>query len=104
MTKFTKNILIASALIVSSINIANAETTDKTTPQDMTCKEFIDLNPKAMTPVAFWVVNKDNVYQQGDYVDWNEVETIFVPQVIKACKQKPESKLEELKQWFNEVK
>ncbi|MFT2789857.1 acid-activated periplasmic chaperone HdeB [Serratia sp. T13T92] len=104
MTKFTKKILIASALIVASINVANAETTGKTTPQDMTCKEFIDLNPKAMTPVAFWVVNKDNVYQQGDYVDWNEVETIYVPQVIKACKQKPESKLEEFKQWINDIK
>ncbi|MEX2942928.1 acid-activated periplasmic chaperone HdeB [Serratia fonticola] len=104
MTKFTKNILIASALVVAGINVANAETTDKTTPQDMTCKEFIDLNPKAMTPVAFWVVNKDNVFQQGDYVDWNEVETTYVPLVIKACKQKPESKLEEFKQWINDIK
>ncbi|VTR19977.1 acid-resistance protein [Serratia fonticola] len=34
----------------------------------------------------------------------NEVETIYVPQVIKACKQKPESKLEEFKQWINEIK
>ncbi|MDN6920016.1 acid-resistance protein, partial [Klebsiella pneumoniae] len=29
---------------------------EETTPQNMTCQEFMDMNPKSMTPVAFWVV------------------------------------------------
>ncbi len=35
------------------------------------------MNPKSMTPVAFWVVNRNTDFSGGDYVDWHEVETRF---------------------------
>lgn len=101
MTKFVPRILFASVAVMATINIASAETLNESIPQNMTCKEFVDMNPKAMTPVAFWIVNKDTDFQGGDYVDWNEVETVSVPQLVKICKQKPESKLEE---WINDIK
>ncbi|QPR29865.1 acid-activated periplasmic chaperone HdeB [Edwardsiella hoshinae] len=88
-------IAILGALAFGSVNLAYAAT--DTTPQQMTCKEFVNLNPKAMTPVAFWVINKDTDYRGGDYVDWREVETVSLPKVLKVCKQHPQQKLVDLK-------
>ena len=31
-------------------------------------QEFIDLNPKAMTPVAWWMLHEETVYKGGDTV------------------------------------
>lgn len=92
--KMTRVTLFA-ALACATVNLAHAAT--DTTPQQMTCKEFINLNPKAMTPVAFWLINKDTDYRGGDYVDWSEVETFSVPKVLESCKQHPQQKLRDLK-------
>jgi len=93
--------LIAVIAFASVVNVASAEALNENIPQEMTCKEFVDMNPKAMTPVAFWIINKDTQFKGGDYVDWNEVDTISVPRLIKICKSNPETKLE---QWVNEIK
>ena len=93
--------LIAIAALSASVNIASAETLNENIPENMTCKEFVDMNPKAMMPVAFWVINKDTDFKGGDYVDWHEVGTTSVPLLIKICKENPESKL---KQWINDIK
>ena len=58
---------------------------EETTPQNMTCQEFMDMNPKSMTPVAFWVVNRNTDFSGGDYVDWYEVETVSVPKMLQEC-------------------
>ncbi|MEL4012912.1 acid-activated periplasmic chaperone HdeB [Dryocola clanedunensis] len=85
---------IACAAIALSINSAFA--LQETTPQNMTCQKFTDMNPKTMTPIAFWVVNKNTDFKGGDYIDWHEVETVSVPQMVKQCNQNPHAKLGEL--------
>ena len=35
--------------------------------KDMTCQEFIDLNPKAMTPVAWLMLHEETVYKAVSY-------------------------------------
>ncbi|WP_435952114.1 acid-activated periplasmic chaperone HdeB [Dryocola sp. BD626] len=87
-------LIIASVAVGASINTAFA--LQETTPQNMTCQEFIDMNPRTMTPIAFWVVNKNTDFKGGDYVDWHEVETVSVPQMVKECHQNPKAKLGEL--------
>ena len=93
--------LIAIAAITASVNIAHAEKMNENIPQNMTCKEFVDMNPKAMTPVVFWIINQDTQFKGGDYVDWTEVNTTSIPRLIKICKTNPESKLE---QWINDIR
>lgn len=68
-----------------------------TTPKDMTCKEFLDLNPKSMTPVAFWILNEDAEYKKGDNVDFQEIDTIYTPKVIDICKKSPDKKMSDIK-------
>lgn len=68
-----------------------------TTPAEMTCKEFLDLNPKSMTPVAFWILNQDTQYKKGDNVDFQEVDTIYTPKIIDICKKSPEKKVSDVK-------
>lgn len=93
--KMTLLAAVLGTLTVSGASLAQAAT--EITPQKMTCKEFINLNPKAMTPVAFWMINKDTDYKGGDYVDWHEVETISVPQMLAICKQHPQQPITEIK-------
>ncbi|ACY85526.1 HdeA/HdeB family chaperone [Edwardsiella piscicida] len=74
-----------------------------TTPETMTCHEFTQMNPKAMTPVMVWVVNKDRDYKNGDYVDWQKVQTVMVPKVIKVCKKEPGKKIVEFRNQVQEL-
>lgn len=62
-------------------------------PDKMTCQEFINLNPKAMLPVAWWVLNEETVYKGGDSVTLNETDFTRIPQFIEYCKHNPQSKL-----------
>ncbi|AOV96164.1 acid-resistance protein [Edwardsiella hoshinae] len=71
--------------------------TTVTTPETMTCHEFTQMNPKAMTPVMVWVVNQDRQYKGGDYVDWQKIQTVMVPKVMKICKEQPGKKVIEFR-------
>jgi acid stress chaperone HdeB len=92
--KVSLSIIIAAAAMATTINSAFAE--QETTPQNMTCREFMDMNPKSMTPIAFWVVNRNTDFKGGDYVHWKEVETVAVPKIFKQCQKTPTAKLGEL--------
>lgn len=61
--------------------------------ENMTCEEFINLNPKAMLPVAWWMLNEETVYQGGDSVSLNETDLTSIPQVFEYCKKHPQLKL-----------
>ena len=100
MKKSIYTLLVSASFVCA----AHADTTNPvkaTSPTDMTCQEYIDLNPKAMTPVAFWVVNKDTQYKEGDFVDMEDVETVSAPMLLEICHAKPESKLV---QWIDKIK
>lgn len=103
MNKYTLSTIgiFAAALLTSvSVNAAdNAKT--EVTPKNMTCQEFIDLNPQTMAPVAFWVLNEDEDFKGGDYVDYQETVTTAVPLTIDVCKKNPQSELSKIK---NEIK
>ncbi|CNB69247.1 acid-resistance protein [Yersinia pseudotuberculosis] len=95
--KSLRNIAL-TGLLLSTAAATFAATPTGTTPSDMTCKEFLDLNPKSFTPVVYWVLNDDTQYKQGDYVDLHETDTVVTPKVVEVCKKAPESKLSEIKQ------
>ncbi|CNI06603.1 MULTISPECIES: acid-activated periplasmic chaperone HdeB [Yersinia] len=89
------SIIIVTALlaIITSAFAASSPTT----PKDMTCKEFLDLNPKSMTPVAFWILNEDTQYKKGDNVDFQEIDTVYTPKIIDSCKKSPDKKVTDVK-------
>jgi len=86
--------LFSTCLLAANI----AKAAQDVTPSNMTCQEFLDMNPKSYTPIAFWVLNKDTDFKGGDYVDWHETETIATPKAVELCKKKPTRKLESLKE------
>lgn len=95
--------MVATTLLIAATSAMALETQPaakkavETTPENMTCEEFIDLNPKSYTPVAFWVLNDDIQYKHGDTVDFNEVDVAVTPKLIEVCKHEPKTKLGELK-------
>lgn len=86
-------IVITTFLTISTVFSASSPTT----PTDMTCKEFLDLNPKSMTPVAFWILNKDTKYKEGDSIDFQEIDTVYTPKIIDICKKLPDKKITDIK-------
>jgi len=70
---------------------------DKVTPEEMTCQEFINLNPQAMLPVAWWMLHQETVYKGGDTVSLSETDTTSVPQLLEICKKNPQEKIYNLK-------
>ena len=70
-----KALVLTVAATTFCLMTSPAFAVEETTPQNMTCQEFMDMNPKSMTPVAFWVVNRNTDFSGGDYVDWHEVES-----------------------------
>ncbi|MCB5320925.1 acid-activated periplasmic chaperone HdeB [Yersinia intermedia] len=86
-------IVITTFLTISTVFAASSPTT----PTDMTCKEFLDLNPKSMTPVAFWIINKDTKYKEGDSIDLQEIDTVYTPKIIDICKKSPDKKITNMK-------
>lgn len=85
--KKTFSVAITAMTIAFSIN--NAFALQESTPSDMTCQEFIDMNPNAMAPVAFWVVNRNSDLKGGHYVDWHSIENVSVPQMLALCHRRP---------------
>ncbi|MGG7670498.1 acid-activated periplasmic chaperone HdeB [Yersinia sp. J1] len=95
--KSLRNIPLAGLLLCAA-TASFAAATSPTTPADMSCKEFIDLNPKSFTPVVFWMLNDDTQYKKGDFVDYQEIDTVVTPKVFELCKKSPEKKVSDFKQ------
>ena len=89
-----KRVLITLTPLLSlfMLNVPVTHAADNS-PDKMTCQEFINLNPKAMLPVAWWMLNEETVYKGGDSVSLNETDLTSIPQVIEYCKRNPESKV-----------
>ncbi|WP_067700391.1 MULTISPECIES: HdeA/HdeB family chaperone [unclassified Erwinia] len=88
--KTTLSAFILCAAISAPFCSAWAESS---APTEMSCKEFINLNPKAMSPVAFWALNKDIDFKGGDFVDMNQVNTLYIPKLTRQCKTNPNMKV-----------
>ncbi|EBZ4173469.1 acid-activated periplasmic chaperone HdeB [Salmonella enterica subsp. enterica serovar Enteritidis] len=100
MNKFslaTAGIIVAALVTSVSVNAATDTTKTNVTPKGMSCQEFVDLNPQTMAPVAFWVLNEDEDFKGGDYVDFQETETTAVPLTVELCKKNPQSELSKIK-------
>ena len=96
--KIKQTSLILSLFSACLLTTGMATASQDITPSNMTCHEFLDMNPKSYTPIAFWVLNKDTDFKGGDYVDWSETETIATPKAVELCKKEPQRTLESLKE------
>ncbi len=90
-----KALVLTVAATTFCLMTSPAFAVEETTPQNMTCQEFMDMNQKH-DPVAFWVVNRNTDFSGGDYVDWHEVETVSVPKMLQECHKNPAAKLGDL--------
>ncbi|HAT3455661.1 acid-activated periplasmic chaperone HdeB [Citrobacter freundii] len=94
MRLYMKRVLITLTPLLSlfMLNVPVTHAADNSLDK-MTCQEFINLNPKAMLPVAWWMLNEETVYKGGDSVSLNETDLTSIPKVIEYCKRNPQSKL-----------
>ena len=85
--------LVSGLTFLAMASAPAAFAADKVTPEEMTCQEFINLNPQAMLPVAFWMQHQETIYKGGDTVSLTETDTTSVPQLLELCKKNPQEKL-----------
>ncbi|ENP0141403.1 acid-activated periplasmic chaperone HdeB [Escherichia coli] len=80
---------------VAALSLVNAQSVlaASGSTNDMTCQEFIDLNPKAMTPVAWWMLHEKTIYKGGDTVTLTETDQTQIPEVVEYCKENPQKNL-----------
>ncbi|CNI06380.1 acid-activated periplasmic chaperone HdeB [Yersinia ruckeri] len=95
LLKSIRNVSLTALLLCTATAAFAATPATSTTPKDMTCQEFLDLNPKSATPVVFWVLNDGTQYKN---VDFQETDTVVTPKVFELCKKSPEKKLSDFKQ------
>lgn len=95
MKKSTLVATLSAALFIplSSTFAANVDMT----PKNMSCKEFLDLNPKAMAPIAFFMLDDVTDYKGGDSVSLRESAVIAVPPMVEFCKKNQDKKVYEFK-------
>lgn len=93
MNKF----LISAFMIASSALSFNALAADKmaSTPENMTCKEYVDLNPKSWAPVALWVTSQGTEFKGGDWGTLSEQSVAEAPLIVEFCKKNPEGTLKD---------
>ncbi|SCB96857.1 acid-activated periplasmic chaperone HdeB [Kosakonia oryziphila] len=96
--KSMKIVFTGLALVASLFSgaISSAQAAERS-PENMTCHEFINLNPKAMAPVAFWMLHDKTTYKGGDTVSLDETVNVAVPQTVEFCKKNPQAKVYEFK-------
>ncbi|MBQ5239099.1 HdeA/HdeB family chaperone [Klebsiella pneumoniae] len=70
-----KALVLTVAATTFCLMTSPAFAVEETTPQNMTCQEFMDMNPN---------------------VDWHEVETVSVPKMLQECHKNPAAKLGDL--------
>ncbi|MGL5758255.1 HdeA/HdeB family chaperone [Plesiomonas sp.] len=103
MNKKTVLSVAFAALCFSGASFAATAPTTSVAPapQDMTCKDFLLLNPQAQTPMAFWVANADTDYKNGDYVNSQVIGSI-TPMIIQECQKNPQQKISAMKAKIHE--
>ncbi|HAW8215230.1 TPA: acid-activated periplasmic chaperone HdeB [Escherichia coli] len=93
VSSLRKAMIFVSA--VATLSLANTQSVlaASDSANDMTCQEFIDLNPKALTPVAWWMLHEKTVYKGGDTVTLTETDQVQIPELIEYCKKNPQKHL-----------
>jgi len=89
--------LLGGLTFLALSNSTAALAADKVTPEDMTCLEFINLDPQAMLPVSWWMQHQETIYKGGDTVSLTETDTTSIPQLLELCKKNPQEKIYNLK-------
>ncbi|WNN42451.1 MULTISPECIES: HdeA/HdeB family chaperone [Winslowiella] len=87
-------IVFAVGLLLLSVTSVQAA---ERTPEDMKCDEFVNLNPKAMAPVAFWMLSDKTTYKGGDTVSLKEKVNVSVPQIVDFCEKNKEKPVYEFR-------
>ncbi|EMT6575921.1 TPA: ABC transporter substrate-binding protein [Providencia rettgeri] len=92
-----RKVIISSVLLAVSTISFNSMAADKNTvtPENMTCQQFINLDPQSWAPIALWVTNQETQFKGGDYVALTEQSIAEAPQIVEFCKKKPEGTLQD---------
>ncbi|ARC43371.1 ABC transporter substrate-binding protein [Citrobacter braakii] len=94
--KLVVSAVILMTSVMAPMSRAFATQATEAAPQDMTCKEFVDMSQQYKTAISFVIVNKNSDFKGDDYVPLHQVETEAVPKMVKMCHQHPNTKLGEL--------
>lgn len=95
MKKYLFPLCFALMGTISFATSAAEQVNTALTPENMSCQEYIDLNPQSWAPIAMWMTNQTTQFKGGDFVSLSQQSIAEVPLIVNFCQSHPNQSLKD---------
>ncbi|HBS7858263.1 TPA: HdeA/HdeB family chaperone [Klebsiella pneumoniae] len=67
----------------------------------MRCQDYLQLDPRAWTPMVIWLMNDPFSLEPPEWTDFHEAELVLTPILTEICRQEPDVWLTSLRERLN---
>lgn len=91
-----------TVLAMSSAAVGKDVVPDEARTRDMMrCQDYLQLDPRARTPMVIWLMNDPFSLEPPEWTDFHEAELVLTPILTEICRQGPDVWLTSLRERLN---
>ena len=91
-----------TVLAMSSAAVGKDVVPDEARTRDMMrCQDYLQLDPRAWTPMVIWLMNDPFSLEPPEWTDFHEAELERTPILTEICRQEPDVWLTSLRERLN---
>lgn len=91
-----------TVLAMSSAAVGKDVVPDEARTRDMMrCQDYLQLDPRAWTPMVIWLMNDPFSLEPPEWTDFQEAELVLTPILTEICRQEPDVWLTSLRERLN---
>ncbi|APP33601.1 HdeA/HdeB family chaperone [Klebsiella pneumoniae] len=91
-----------TVLAMSSAAVGKDIVPDEARTRDMMrCQDYLQLDPRAWTPMVIWLMNDPFSLEPPEWTDFHEAELVLTPILTEICRQEPDVWLTSLRERLN---
>jgi len=91
-----------TVLAMSSAAVGKDVVPDEARTRDMMrCQDYLQLDPRAWTPMVIWLMNDPFSLEPPEWTDFHEAELVLTPILTEICRQEPDVWLTSLRERLN---
>ena len=91
-----------TVLAMSSAAVGKDVVPDEARTRDMMrCQDYLQLDPRAWTPMVIWLMNDPFSLEPPEWTDFHEAEQVLTPILTEICRQEPDAWLTSLRERLN---
>lgn len=93
---------LLSSLARLGIAVGKDVVPDEARTRDMMrCQDYLQLDPRAWTPMVIWLMNDPFSLEPPEWTDFHEAELVLTPILTEICRQEPDVWLTSLRERLN---